>query len=100
MGDYDGRSRLVRRGENILPVPEFGSRIVRTVASGNIDEFIPDAVQFGKYEITRRHTSEDKIPYRQHCDKLNVRLLHLSVLERNFSCGSLQILVYHELIKI
>jgi hypothetical protein len=97
MGDYEGRSRLVWRGENLLPLLEFGPLIFQTVTSGYIDEFIPDALQFVTYEITRRHTSEDSIPYRHHCDKLNIPLLHLSAIERNFSCGSLQILVYHEI---
>jgi len=97
MGDYEGQSRLVRRGENLLLLPDFRPRIFRTVTSGYIDEFIPDALQFGTYEITRCHTSKDSIPYRHHCDKLNVPLLHLSAIEGNFSCGSLQILVYHEI---
>lgn len=90
MGDYEGWSRLVRRGENLLPLSEFGPLIVRTVTSGYIDEFIPDPVQFGTYEITRRHVSEDSISYMHHCDKLNVLLCvrNLSAIERKFSSGS------------
>lgn len=80
-----------------MPLPEFRTRIIRTVASGYIDEFIPDAVQFGPYETTRRHTSEDSIPHSHHRDKLNVRLLHRLAMERNLSCWSLQILVDHEI---
>ena len=82
MGDYEGRSRVLRKGEKLLPLPEFGPWIVRTVTSGYIDEFIPDAVKFGTYEIARRPTTDDSIPYRHHFDKLNVPLLHLSAIER------------------
>jgi hypothetical protein len=73
---------MLRKGEKLLALPEFGTWIVRTVTTDYIDEFIPDAVKFGTYEITWRPTTDDSIPYRHHFDKLNVRLLHLSAIER------------------
>jgi hypothetical protein len=60
MGDHEGRSRLVRGGENLLPLPEFGLRIARNVASGCMEEFITDAVQFVTYKSTRRHNQNIK----------------------------------------